>query len=112
MFTPSREAGQSVPESAAYTTRPLGASDLGEAGELLDSTLGRGFWSLDVEQLGSHRIALLDGAIVGVASASILDVQPDAPELESPVALIRLVAVAPTDRGQGVASRLTREVCV
>jgi ribosomal protein S18 acetylase RimI-like enzyme len=105
------KSGNAPDESVAYTTRALVASDLREAGDLLDSTLGPGFWGLELEQPGSHREAVLDGAIVGVASACLFDALPDASDLESPVALVRFVAVAPAVRARGVASRLVREVC-
>lgn len=93
------------------TTRPLTEQDLPNVAELLDSTLGVGFWDLDVRQPGSHRAAVIDGAIVGVASAVIAEATGELAELRAPVGLVRIAAVAEDARGRGVATRLVREVC-
>ncbi|PKQ37762.1 MAG: hypothetical protein CVT59_05695 [Actinobacteria bacterium HGW-Actinobacteria-1] len=93
------------------TTRPLTEQDLPRVAELLDSTLGAGFWDLDVQQSGSHRAAVADGIIVGVASAVIAEATGELAGLAAPVGLVRIAAVAEDARGCGVATRLVREVC-
>lgn len=101
---PFRSQGESI------VTRALAPSDIESVAPLLDDSLGRGYWDLDVSQLGSHRAAVAFGAIVGVASAALVDALPGAPEYSAPIGLIRIVAVDSAFRGRGIATSLVREV--
>lgn len=91
-------------------TRPMTGRDRGPAAALLDSAVGRGYWSLDPGNDGSHRVAERDGALAGVASGCLADRIDEAPGLAPPVGLVRLVAVEPSCRRLGIATRLVREV--
>ncbi len=92
-------------------TRPMSASDMEQVRRLLDDAMGSGFWYLDVNTLGSHRVAVADGRVVGVASACITPDAPEFDEVPGPVCTVRLVAVDPRFRDRGIATVLVREVC-
>ncbi len=92
-------------------TRGFIGSDLPEVAELLDRTLGRGFWDFDPSQPGSHRVALEDGAVIGFASAVLVDSVRETPALDTPIGLVRIVAVDARARRRGVATLLTNQVC-
>jgi GNAT superfamily N-acetyltransferase len=87
--------------------RPIRIEDLPRVASLLDDALGTGFWDLDLDAIGSHLVAVLDGGLVGVASATVIPWLRFAPELPGPVGLVRIVAVSPEARGAGIATRLT-----
>ena len=97
---------------ASVETRNISNGDMRATGVLLDATLGAGFWVLDPGSLGSHRVAVLDGRIVGAVSACIGAAAPDDLGLDPPVCVIRAVAVDPLVRGRGLATRLVSEACV
>ncbi len=88
--------------------RPLEPADLLSVAELFDATLGPGFWSLEVDATNYSRVAIVDGSLAGAASAVLTDRLDEAPDLQKPVGLIRLVAVAETARRQGIATSLVR----
>jgi GNAT superfamily N-acetyltransferase len=91
---------------AAVETRSVRAGDLEAAGALLDATLGPGFWGLDTGSPGSHRVAVREGRLLGVASATVFATGLSEIDVPAPVALLRLVAVDVAARGRGLASRL------
>jgi len=95
----------------SLTTREFLGSDLPAVADLLDETLGHGFWDLDPSKPGSHRVALDDGAVIGFASAVLVDSVREAPALVAPIGLVRIVAVDARVRRRGVATRLTKQVC-
>ncbi len=82
-----------------------------EVAELLDQTLGPGFWDFDPSQPGSHRVALENGAVIGFASAALVDSIREAPALDTPIGLVRIVAVEERARRRGVATLITQQVC-
>ena len=92
-------------------TREFIGPDLPEVAELLDPTLGCGFWDFDPSQPGSHRVALKDGAVIGFASAVLVDSIREAPALDAPIGLVRIVAVDARARRRGVATLITKQVC-
>jgi len=91
-------------------TRPMAGRDRKPAAVLLDSAVGRGYWSLDPASRGSHRVAERGDVLAGLASGCLADRIDEAPGLAPPVGLVRLVAVAPSFRRLGIATRLIREV--
>ena len=97
--------------SDSLITRLFEDADRDEVSRLLDACMGRGYWDLGAPQAGRCRIATLDRVVVGVALASLLSSLPEAPGLNPPVGLIRLVATDSAMRKRGIASRLVREVC-
>jgi ribosomal protein S18 acetylase RimI-like enzyme len=99
------------PDSGDITTGSIAEHDLPVLVSLLDATLGEGFWSIDLGTPGSHRVALRDGLLVGVASAVLTDDAGVATDLATPIGLIRVAAVDPSARRRGVATRLIGEVC-
>jgi GNAT superfamily N-acetyltransferase len=86
--------------------RPIRLTDLPAVTALLDEALGAGFWSLDLGAPGCHRVAEADGAIVGVASAVIVETVEEAASAQGPVGLVRLVAVAQPARQEGLGTLL------
>jgi GNAT superfamily N-acetyltransferase len=102
--------------------RPLTPEDVGKAGDLLDGTVGVGYWHLDLEERGVHLGAYAGSTLIGVATVCVrerAELEADyagcAPwpggrrRLPERVALLSLIAVEPTWRGQGVADRLLDE---
>lgn len=97
--------------TASIITRAITDRDMDPVTALLDSVLGHNYWALDPGSAGSHRLAVLNDDIVGVASGCLVDGLADSPDLCSPVGLLRLVAVAPSFQRLGIASLLVNEVC-
>ena len=95
-------------EQMTLTTREFIESDLPDVAGLLDTALGCGFWDFDPSQPGSHRVALEDGIVIGFASAVLVDSIREAPALDAPIGLVRIVAVDARARRRGVATLLTQ----
>jgi len=86
------------------STRRMEQADRPAIQALLDEAIGRGFWepSRDLDDIVI--VAVEDGRLVGMASASV---EPDPVEA---IGVVRLVAVDPSSRGRGVATRLVSEI--
>lgn len=93
---------------SGLSTRSLEPADRPSIETLLDMAIGRGFWDPARDLDDIVVVALEDGVIIGVASATV---ESDSAETAcSPVGHVRLVAVAPAARHRGVATRLVSEV--
>ena len=92
----------------AFVTRRMEPADRPAIEALLNQEIGSGFWdpSRDLDDIVV--IAVEDGRLIGIASASLeLDsLEPTA----GPVGHVRIVAVDPSARRNGVATRLVSEV--
>lgn len=94
-----------MPESS---TRLMEPADRPAIETLLNEAIGRGFWdpSRDLDDI--VLVAVEDGRLVGVASASV-ETDP-AEAAGEPTGIVRLVAVDASSRRHGVATRLVSEV--
>lgn len=99
------------PESTQFETRALEECDVKEVVAILDAAFGLGHSDLAARRFDSERVAVADGHVVGVVLASIAPEAPDGVDLPGPVCTVRMVAVDPSSRGLGIASRLVGEVC-
>lgn len=92
---------------STFWIRESTAEDLHAVSELLDSTIGAGFWNHDELLCGQLLVADLDGSVVGVGAASLDAAGTGA---TGPVGQIRLIAVDTRVRGRGIATALIREL--
>lgn len=100
-----------VDRTAPVVTRAMATADQPAVGRLLDVSLGEGFWDLDLNRPGSHRVASRKDDVVGVVSAVLVKEIGVSAQLEGPIGLVRLAAVDPSARRAGIATRLISEVC-
>lgn len=91
----------------SYCIRESTAADMSAVSRLLDASIGAGFWNQDELECGQVLVADLDGSVVGVGTASLDVAEPNA---SGPVGHIRLIAVDTSQRGQGIATTLVREL--
>ena len=89
------------------STRKMASADRPDVEALLDDSIGRGFWDPTRDLDDIVLVGTKDGRLVGVASARV---GSDPAATEPPVGHLRLVAVAPSARRHGVATRLVAEV--
>lgn len=90
-----------------HTIRRMKPTDRSALEALLDEAMGRGFWDPAHDLEGIVLVAEADDRVAGVATASIETDVP--PSVAGPVGQVRLVAVDPSARGRGIATRLVAE---
>ena len=90
------------------STRQMEPADRPAIEALLNEAIGRGFWDPSRALDDIVIVAVEDGRLVGMASASV-ESDP-AQAAGEPAGVVRLVAVDPSSRRHGVATRLVSEV--